>query len=128
MATRGPERDHVENSIITYSAVHTGAKSRFGGRHDGFFKRSYHSPGRKKVPVMAARKQAAMKPSNGTQEDTSIATPQSDRHHRSVVARRARAKLLSRIRKARRCRSRAVCQKLGLHLDGGIAFPWRRSS
>jgi hypothetical protein len=31
--------------------VHTGAKSRFGGRQDGFFNRSYQSPGRNNAPV-----------------------------------------------------------------------------
>jgi hypothetical protein len=41
--------------------VYTGAKSRFGGRQDGFFNRSYQPPGRNNAPVSAARKQAAMK-------------------------------------------------------------------
>jgi hypothetical protein len=40
--------------------VHTGAKSRFGGRQDGFFRRSYHSPGRNHAPVSAVRKQAVL--------------------------------------------------------------------
>lgn len=75
MATRGPAKNHVENSIIAQSAVHTGAKRRFGGRHDGFFSRSYHSPGRNKVPVMAARKQTAMKPASATIEDISTQIP-----------------------------------------------------
>ena len=59
---------------VKINTVQTGAKSRFGGRHDGLFKRSYHSPGRKKEPVIAARKEAAMKPSSGTQESASITT------------------------------------------------------
>jgi hypothetical protein len=41
--------------------VYTGAKSRFGGRPDGFFNRSYQSPGRNNAPVSAARKLAVMK-------------------------------------------------------------------
>src|SRR5690606_8198847 len=48
------------------------ANNRFGGRHDGFFRRSYHSPGRKKAPVMAATKHAATNPSSISQEDASI--------------------------------------------------------
>src|SRR5918993_4088390 len=41
------------------------------GRHDGFLRRSYHSPGQNKAPVMAARKQTATKPTSATIEDIS---------------------------------------------------------
>jgi hypothetical protein len=52
--------------------VHTGAKSRFGGRQDGFFRRSYHSPGRNHEPVSAASKQAVMKQASPMIEAISI--------------------------------------------------------
>jgi hypothetical protein len=48
------------------------AKIRFGGRHDGFFNRSYQSPGRNHAPVSAARKLAAMKQAGPMIEEISI--------------------------------------------------------
>lgn len=64
------------------AAAHTGAERRFGGRHDGFFRRSYHPPGRKKAPVMAARKREAMKPASAAIEDVSIPKSSLLRAHR----------------------------------------------
>jgi Complex I intermediate-associated protein 30 (CIA30) len=46
------------------SLENNGGFVRFGGRHDGLASRSYHSPGRNRAPVRAARKQQAMKPSS----------------------------------------------------------------
>lgn len=63
---------HPATAIIRYRTVHTGAKSRFGGRQDGFFNCSYQSPGRNNAPCSAARKQAAMKQASPMIEAMSI--------------------------------------------------------